>query len=123
MSLQSNLISPLTSPLPPPPEGEILTSEQWTTLLAIGDTVIPAIESSSDPSSNKLALSPFEYASTVEALQSIKAPNDDTQLIQKYLVECPSSIPALKELLHRTLCEYLRPDARNGVLVILSALK
>jgi len=32
----------LDAPLPPPREGDALTASQWTTLLAIADTIIPS---------------------------------------------------------------------------------
>lgn len=118
-----NLFAPLDSPLPPPPSGEVLTESQWKTLMAIGDTFIPSIETSSDPSITKLSVPENEYTAAVSKLEEVLASNAESGMIQKYLEENISSIPGLKEALHRQLGEYLQEDARKGIRAILSALE
>jgi hypothetical protein len=120
---QLNLIAPLDSPLPPPAEGEVLTDSQWTTLMAIADTVVPAIEVSSTPSAKNLSLQASDYAVAAEKLKKRLPSEVNTELPHQYLHENASSIPGFKELLRRTIGDYVREDARKGIRVVLSALE
>jgi hypothetical protein len=115
------LISPLSAALPPPPEGEVLTADQWATLLAIGDAFIPAISSS--PKDNTLAVSPSDYATTVGTLTAGSKTAENAQLARTYLEERVSDVPACRALIHRTLREYTPADALQGISVVLSTLK
>lgn len=112
----------LASPIPPPPDGEVLTSDQWTTLLAIADTFIPAIQSSSTASTSSLSISPSEYAKLSERLLTETAGNQNADIVRDYLSESVSSIPAFKDLVHRMLGEYSRPDARKNAVFLLTVL-
>ncbi|KAI4184359.1 MAG: hypothetical protein L6R41_004794 [Letrouitia leprolyta] len=117
-----NLIAPLDSPLPAPPEGEILTQSQWTTLLAIADTFVPSITVSSTKSRDALSLDQSEYDDAVNQIRKT-APNDiSSDAVHRYLAESASSTPRFKELVQRTFGDYMRGDALKGIRVILSAL-
>ena len=109
---QLGLIAPLASPLPPSAKGELLTPSQWTTLMAIGDTVIPKIDSATE-----------DYSTTLKRLQDVISEKDDPKIANAYLSEPASSIPELRDCVRRILCESLRPEATKGVSVLLSALK
>ena len=122
-STQLNFIAPLDTPLPPPPEGQVLTESQWTTLMAIADAVIPSIEVSSSLSNSSLCLAPSEYASAVETIARRLPAQTDPNLTQRFLQENASSVPGFRELLQRILGDSLREDARKGIRVILSALE
>lgn len=122
-STELNLIAPLDSPLPPVPEGDVLTESQWKTFLAIADTVVPSIEASSTPSLDGLAVQPSEYTNAVQKIQRSVPPNAGTDVIQKYLAENASSVPRFKELIQRTFGHYMREDALKGIRVILSTLE
>jgi len=122
-STELNLLSPLDCPLPPPPEGEVLTAAQWRTLMAIADAVIPSIEVSSTPSTRKLAIQTSEYASAIERIQHLISVPAPTETAQRLLQENASSTPGFKESIHRQLGHYLREDAVKGIRVILSALE
>ena len=122
-STQLNLIAPLNTPLPPPPEGEPLTESQWTTLMAIADTVIPMIEVSSATSSKSLCLQASDYATAVEAIKRRVPSGASGELAQSYLRENASAVPGFRELLRRTIGDYIREDAKKGIRVILSALE
>lgn len=122
-STQLNLIAPLDAPLPPPLEGEVFTAAQWITLMAIADTVIPAIEVSSAPSKSRLCVQASEYMNAISAVKRGVAAEADDQLPQAYLQENASSVPGFQELLRRTLGDFVREDARKGIRVILSALE
>jgi len=122
-SSQLNLIAPLDAPLPPASEGEVLTETQWITLMAIADTVVPAIEVSSTPSTKSLCLQASDYATAIKTLKRRIPSETNGSLPQQYLQENASSIPGFKELLRRTIGDYVRADARKGIRVVLSALE
>ena len=91
--------------------------------MAIGDTIVPAVESASVSDTKQLGTQPSEYSSAVASLESRQPSTSNTDLIHSYLAESVSSIPGAREVLNRVLCDYLRTDVRNGISVVLSALK
>lgn len=112
----------IASPLPPSPEGEVLTPAQWITLFAIGDAVISSVGSVPDlPHENLIRQQP-DYASTLEKLKAIVPLGTDPDLPRQYLQEDASSVPQLASL-HRLFGHYLSTDARKGVITVLSALE
>ena len=113
----------LASPLPPSPEGEVLTPAQWVTLFAAGDAVISSIGTVPDLPHENLILQQPEYASTLEKLKAIVPLGTDPDLPRQYLQEDASSVPQLRASLHRLFGHYLRTDARNGLITVLSALE
>ena len=116
-------ISPLATPLPPLPHGEVLTPRQWITLMSIGDTVIPSIRHSTYASPDVLPIDRAWYQSILKSVQT-KLPNDNPlETAVAYVEEKASSIPSVKETIHRTLANYVRPEQRRGIAVILSALE
>ena len=120
---QLNLIAPLDAPLPPPPEGEPFTDSQWTTLMAIADTVIARIEVSSTTSTKSLCLPTSDYARAIEDLKQRLPSGSEDQLVQSYLRESASSVPGFRDLLRRTVADYVNEDSKKAIRVILSALK
>ena len=119
---QLNLITPLDSPLPLHQNDHTLTESQWTTLLAIADTIVPSVAAGVEGSTTQLAITEAEYAGAKDTISQRRI-NDDSDLTNHYLDEKPSSIPAFKALLERNLNDYLRADAKKGLRVILSALE
>lgn len=91
--------------------------------MAIGDTIIPSIEKSSDQSITKLSVPQNEYTVLVNGLEEVLGSNPEGGIIQEYLEENASSIPGFKEALHRTLGENSQEDARRVVRAVLSALE
>ncbi len=122
-STQLNLIAPLDAPLPPPSDGEVLTAAQSITLMAIADTIIPAVEVSSNASNSRLCVQAAEYTSAMSIVKRGVTAEADDNVPQAYLHESASSVPGFKELLRRTLSDFVREDARKGIRVILSALE
>lgn len=121
-SQELGLIAPLESPLPPLAAGEVLTESQWTTLMAIGDTVIPSITASSALSTTKLSVQGSEYSASIDKLRELPA-KPEAGLYRKYLEENASSIPGVREAIQRLLSDYMPEDARKGLRVVLSALE
>ena len=122
-STQLNLIAPLDTPLPPPPDGQVLSESQWTTLMAIADAIIPSLQVSSTLSNSSLCIDPSEYMSAVKTITERLPAETDPGLTETFLQENASSVPGFRELLQRTLGEYMREDARKGIRVILTALE
>lgn len=91
--------------------------------MAIGDTIIPSIERSSDPSITKLSVPQNEYTVAVNSLEEVRASNPEEGIIQIYLEENASSTPGFKEALLRILGENSQEDARKVIRAILSALE
>ncbi|KAL8649238.1 MAG: hypothetical protein Q9210_004522 [Variospora velana] len=121
-STELNLIAPLESPLPPVPEGDVLTDSQWTTFLAIADTIIPAIQVSSSHSRDSLSFQASEYAHAVDKIRHSLPADAAQDAVQRYLAEKPSALPAFRELIQRQFGHYAKKDAVKGIRVILSAL-
>lgn len=122
-STELNLLAPLDSPLPSPPEGEVLTASQWITLMAIADTIIPSVVVSSTPSPNKLSIPASKYTTAISKLKTTIPTAEAADTAHKYLQENASSTPGFKETLHRQLGHYVRQDALKGIRVILSTLE
>lgn len=119
-------IAPLAAPLPDPPAGDAFTPAQWTTLLAIMDTIVPAIHRESvTPSSTSTvqAVPDVQYNAVVhEVREKVKdLPKDDE--LDGYYSERASQCPGFEDLLKRTLVDYSRSDARKGLALVLSTLK
>ena len=117
------MISPLAIPLPPLPKDEVLTPAQWVTLMSIGDTVIPFLQRSSSASPDVLQAESTRYQATLDRIQTNLASNSPKEVAFEYLEERASSIPDIKESIHRTLVNHVRPEQRKGIAVILSALE
>jgi len=121
---QAALLEQLPSPHPPVQlQGEVLTPEQWETLIAILDTCIPAIAIGDSPSStSKLLLSSTEYAQTLDGIKSHATPDASTETVEAYLAESCMSSPLAKPFLARMLADYVRPAERADLASLLSNL-
>ena len=118
-----DIFAPLATPVAAPPEGEVLTESQWATLMAIGDAVVPSIDGYGADASKSIILEDTEYLKVVKELEVGRGSNVDRQLIRSYLAERASQVPGLKDILQRTLALYIRPEAKKGIMVVLSALE
>lgn len=120
------VVVPLTSALPDAPVRNYYTEAQWTTLMALMDTIIPSIkrESVASKSSINVELIPDTmYSTAVHQLQRalINAPTEVE--LDQYLAEKPSDNPEFHDLMKRSLMQYSREDARKGFAFLLSGLK
>ena len=114
--LGTGMTASILAPLPSPPANDVLTLEQWTTLLSMMDTFIPSITSfdGEDRHESQLAVPGSEYVSATSALASLLpttvAEQRKTDLIKAYLYEPASSVPGFKAQIHRTLGQYTPPE-------------
>jgi hypothetical protein len=120
-----DILTPTETPLPEPPAGEPFSPEQWATLMAIMDTVIPSVKRGAT-ASNKISqytISEVEYNKTVDHLKKTVVGAPEGQALDEYLDEKPSDYPRFQELLRRSLIDFSRDDARKSLAFILWALK
>jgi hypothetical protein len=118
-------LAPLTIPLPHLPEGEPFTADQWTTLLAIMDAVIPSVQrgAESGSSTTQQTISHAEYNTTVEDFKKAVVGTVEDKTLDEYLSEKPSEIPRFRALLKRSMVSFSREDVRKNLALVLSALK
>ncbi|KAI9818614.1 MAG: hypothetical protein M1832_004387 [Thelocarpon impressellum] len=120
---QPAAIRPVATAMRDPPAGEALTPEQWTTLLALADTVVPAVCRSSAPGfTPQLGLSDADYESTKRELRETMANPPDDAVLEQFLAESATTDPAFRRELHRTLAAHVRVDSRRGIAFLLNAL-
>lgn len=119
-----DVLAPIETPLPEVPAGEPFTEANWTTLMAIMDTVIPSIRRESAPTKdlNQHALADADYDAAVQRIKSTVVDIPDGDLLDIYLDEKPSNIPRFQELLRLTFMKYVREDGKKSLAFVLSAL-
>lgn len=124
MSLHSETVSPKAAALPPLPVQDPLTPEQWRTLFAITDTVIPSIQSSSaGHAKGVLSVAGNEYAAAVTRLKTLAPSNEEETLAETYLADRASSNPAFRDALHRFFGFYAPQKVKNELQLVLNILK
>jgi hypothetical protein len=118
-------LAPLATPLPDGPSELPFSGLQWTTLLAIMDTVIPSIRRETTTSSqlNQLTISEVEYNHTVHQLKKTLVDPPTSEALDEYLDEKPSDNPRFQALLQRTLSTFAHDDAKQGLSLVLTTLK
>ncbi|EAU34155.1 conserved hypothetical protein [Aspergillus terreus NIH2624] len=122
MTDQAVAYTPLDVALPPVPTTEVFSDLQWTTLLALADTVIPSIAPSAPKSRAAKVISQSEYdAVHSDLVARIHAPNA-SELATQYLEEHASSNPGFRDGIQRLFANYVHQEGRNGISLILTAL-
>lgn len=118
-------LAPLATPLPDGPSELPFSGLQWTTLLAIMDTVIPSIrrETTTSNQINQLTISDVEYNHTVQQLKKTLVDPPTSEALDEYLDEKPSDNPRFQALLQRTLSTFAHDDAKQGLSFVLTTLK
>ncbi|KIW04861.1 uncharacterized protein PV09_04043 [Verruconis gallopava] len=109
------------SPLAPVPAEDPLTKDQWRTLLAIADAVVPTVveKRKGKESFSAVALESKEYAAVVAELEQH---TQDADLAVKYLKERPSQNPVFKESLWRLFGENTPKDLVKLMALVLNLL-
>jgi len=101
----ADLIS-LVAPLPPAPDGDVFTAEQWDLLLAICEVFIPALDTSE---ANKTV---FKFVRK----------DADEKITSDYLAESVTALPTFKPALHRKMGHYVPASSLATLSFILSTL-
>lgn len=132
MAGQLDKFAPLANPLPPPPDGEVFTEDQWATLLALADTYIQSItDASADENSLTHHGIPEEQYNKARDIGLVSIPNDAPfsskdeaeKSVRGFFAESASSLPGFKETLKRVFGHYVHEEGRKGITFILTALK
>jgi len=125
---ETGMTASLVAPLPSPPADDVLTPDQWTTLLSILDAFIPSITSweHEDHDNSHFSVPDAEYSSATSTIASLLpagvAEQAKSTLIQNYLRETASSVPGFKAQVHRTLGHYTPPVRLAALSKVLSFL-
>ncbi|KAI7642673.1 hypothetical protein KC319_g12943, partial [Hortaea werneckii] len=121
-ALRAEPIRQKPSPLPPVPDHDFLTAEQWGILFAIADAVVPSLTALDG---NRLLQHPlrreiFEAAcSRLETQVGLEGGRD---LAQQYLSESATAQRAFKDGFSRLVNSNVPQDVRNGLIFIARAL-
>ncbi|RMY68819.1 hypothetical protein D0863_06866 [Hortaea werneckii] len=121
-ALHAEPIRQKPSPLPPVPDHDFLTAEQWGILFAIADAVVPSLTALDG---NRLLQHPlrreiFEAAcSRLETQVGLEGGRD---LAQQYLSESATAQRAFKDGFSRLVNSNVPQDVRNGLTFIARAL-
>jgi hypothetical protein len=126
MSLPTKLVSPKATPLPPLPTEDPLSPEQWKTLLAIADAVVPAIKPVSVADSRtEVAVTDNDYSTAISELRAL-TPEDDPDAetaAKEYLADSATSNPAFRLELQRIFSMYVPQSTKSQLGTVLNILK
>lgn len=108
--------------LPPAPPYQVLSANEWKTLAAIVDTVIPSIipeENAHSPA--VLAINNTSYTNVTQLVCNDNGSN--STLAVDYLSESATSCPDFQGSINRLLANYMDSEQKKSILLILKALK
>lgn len=123
MSQIENLsaLASLPSPLPPAPEGDVFTKEQWETLFSMMEVIVPSISTNSLDKRASLVPS-TELDKAVSKLKHYLPDGLSDEVAGAYLAESPISDPAFRAGVMRKFKLFVPPQDTQGLGFILSAL-
>ncbi len=118
---------PVAVRLPDAPD--ILNEAQWKVLMAIMDTVIPAVRiqdasaNAKQQDASTIYLPSGEYSETAIKLRNASTPlNHSSDVLEAYLAERPSDNPAFTQLLKSVLSN-VPPHKQKEMRLLLSILR
>jgi molybdopterin-guanine dinucleotide biosynthesis protein A len=94
-----------SSPVAPIPGEDPLTKDQWRTLMAIADTVVPTVveKSKGKTAFKALAVDSVDYSRALTTIEKHASHSQRRDIASEYLKERPSQLPAFREAVHRFL--------------------
>lgn len=112
------------APVAPIPD-DPLTKEQWRTLMAVADTVIPTVteKSVNGASHNEFAVASETYRDAVADVNTHALRSTNKQLTAQYLGERPSELPGFRENMQRHLMLFTPQQMRQLMQFVLNMLK
>ena len=113
-------LATLAAPLPPAPEGEVFTTDQWTTLLSICETFVPHLSRAADLELDAIEISDFDNVTAY--LKKFQAEDSPEQLVNEFLTESAVALPGFKESLRRKFLSNVPKSGRDGLSFILNSL-
>jgi hypothetical protein len=122
-SLPSASVPLKASPLPPTAKGDPLTKDQWRTLLALADAMVPCVQPAGAAGPKDLEVPASVYSTSLANIEKFALASDEVGLAKSYLSERPSEIPEFVESLHRLLSFYVPTDLKQQMTLGLNLLK
>ncbi|KIY02207.1 uncharacterized protein Z520_02345 [Fonsecaea multimorphosa CBS 102226] len=118
MSLIENLanLSSLPAPLPPAPEGEVFTKDQWDTLFSILEVFVPSIPASSRADGGQST----EFDEALSRLKLYQPEGLPEDVARAYLLEDAVSDPKYRQAVERKFKLFVPPSNAQGLGFVLS---
>lgn len=113
-------LASLPSPLPPVPEGEVFTTEQWQVMFSILEVFLPEISTSHKDKA--VALSEAQLSTARAEILRYAPEGTANDVVDAYLSETVTSSPVLIEYVKRKFRLYIPPSDAKGLGFILSSL-
>lgn len=115
---------PKPSPLPPLSTTDPLTKNQWDTMLAFADTIVPCIRPTKSAHKGKdLGLAEAEYALVVNKIERGASLMGKPDLVAEYLGERPSENQQFKDNMYRLLSQFVPADLKQQLTLGLTLLE
>ncbi|KAF1976432.1 long chain fatty alcohol oxidase [Bimuria novae-zelandiae CBS 107.79] len=117
------IVSPKAATLPPLPAEDPLTPAQWNILLAIAETIIPAVKPISIAQSrHEIAATDNEYSAAISTLRGLTPDPDGEAAAKSLLEDSPASDPLFREELRRMVALNLPRSSQKDLAMILNIL-
>jgi hypothetical protein len=100
-----------------------LTKDQWRTLLAMADAIVPCVKPTGSAGPQELEVSSSVYATSLGAIEKFALASDEVGLAKTYLSERPSQSPEFVECLHRLMAFNVPSDLKQQMTLGLNLLK
>jgi hypothetical protein len=115
---------PKPSPPPPAPSQDPLSKDQWRTLWAFADTVVPAVHQGDvNKASPNLLLNSSDYGMAFNQIEQYNLEGKYPDLAKEYLEEKPSDNQLFRENIYRLLSMYVPKDLFTQLTLGLTLLK
>jgi hypothetical protein len=115
---------PVEVPLPPAPAASFFTEQQWKTLYALADAIIPSIRNvTTSRGSKDIVISQDRWNTAISKLTATIPSPDAAKIAAQYLEEDVSSNPAFRACIERMFGDFVHEKERTGFGLILNALK
>jgi hypothetical protein len=119
-----SIYTPLEVPLPPAPATSYFTEQQWKTLYALADAIIPSIRTvSTYRGSNDTVVSQAQWNIAVSKLTATIPSPEAVKIAAQYLEEDASSNLAFRACIERIFGDFVHDEGRSSFGLILNALK
>ena len=116
-------VSPKATTLPRLPAEDPLTPAQWKTLLAIAETVVPAVKPATVAQiEHEVALPDNDYSAAISTLKGLTPDPDGEEAAKGLLEDNPALDPEFRDELRRVIALTLPQSNRKDLVMILNIL-
>jgi hypothetical protein len=122
-TLRTAAVSPKASTLPALPSEDPLTAAQWKTLLAIAETIIPAVRPAATArGQSEILVTDNEYSTAVSKLRGLTPDPDGVEAAKALLDDNPTLDPVFREELRRVIALTLPLSNKKDLSMMLNIL-